>query len=123
MALYGISDLAKEFDITPRTIRFYESKGLLSPRREGQKRIYDASDRVRLKLILRGRRLGFSLDESLEIIELYNPNNNNKKQLKTYLEKIQKKQHALAEQLKDIKAIQKSLKEAETRCLDALANE
>ncbi|VUD47462.1 HTH-type transcriptional regulator ZntR [Thalassocella blandensis] len=120
--LYSISDLSKEFDITPRTIRFYESKGLLAPRREGQRRIYTSSDRVRLKLILRGRRLGFSLDESLEIIELYNPDNNNKKQLKTYLEKIQQKQYALAEQLKDIKAIQKSLKEAEARCIDALAN-
>ncbi len=118
---YTISELANEFDITTRTIRFYESKGLLTPKREGQKRIYSASDRVRLTLILRGRRLGFSIDESKEIIELYNPGDNNKKQMKIYLNKIQEKQGALQQQLKDIKSIQKSLKDAEQRCLDALA--
>lgn len=118
---YSISELAQEFSITTRTIRFYESKGLLAPRREGQKRIYSSSDRVRLKLIVRGRRLGFSLDESREIIELYTPQNNNKKQLKLYLQKIQDKQAALAAQIKDIQSIQKSLSEAEAKCQAALA--
>ena len=120
-ATYTISELASEFDITTRTIRFYEDKGLLAPKREGQKRVYNASDRVRLKLILRGRRLGFSIEESKEIIDLYTPNNNNKKQLQTYLQKIQEKQASLAIQLSDIKAIQKTLKEAEQRCIEALS--
>ena len=65
---YTISDLAREFDITTRTIRFYEEAGLLDPHREGQQRIYRDADRVKLKLILRGKRLGFSLAESRDII-------------------------------------------------------
>jgi len=124
---YTISELASEFEVTTRTIRFYEDKGLLTPKRDGQRRIYSASDRVRLILILRGRRLGFSLDESREIIDLYDPvgqrtSHSNAKQLTRYLEKIQLKQSALAKQLKDIKVMQKELKQAELRCLDALKN-
>ncbi len=60
---YGIRDLAREFGVTTRTIRFYEYKGLLAPVRQGQRRIYAPRDRVRLKLIMRGKRLGFSLEE------------------------------------------------------------
>lgn len=117
---YTISELANEFDITTRTIRFYEDRGMLSPRREGQKRIYSASDRVRLILILRGRRLGFSVDESCELIDLYNPKQNNKKQLQKYLEKITQKQTSLRKQMQDIKALQNELKKAEERCKSAL---
>ena len=73
---YSIRDLADEFDITTRTIRFYESEGLLSPQREGQTRIYSPQDRVRLKLILRGKRLGLSLAESRELIEMDDPSAN-----------------------------------------------
>ena len=68
---FTISDLAREFEVTPRTIRHYEDEGLLSPRRQGQRRIYSPRDRVTLALILRGKRLGFSLAEAREIIELY----------------------------------------------------
>jgi len=120
MVVYSISELAKEFDITTRTIRFYEDRGLLNPSREGHKRIYSVADRVRLMLILRGRRLGFSVDESKELIELYNPKQNNKHQLAKYLLKIQEKQEVLGKQLKDIKILQKELKLAESRCLSAL---
>ena len=62
-AEYSISDLSREFDVTPRAIRFYEDQGLLSPRREGQRRVYGSRDRTRLKLTLRGKRLGLSLSE------------------------------------------------------------
>ena len=68
---YTIGELAKQFDITTRSIRFYEDEGLLSPRRQGQHRIYNNKDRVRLKLILRGKRLGFSLAETRRLFELY----------------------------------------------------
>jgi len=68
---YSISDLSKEFDITTRSIRFYEDQGLLKPKRRGQTRIYSLKDRVRLKLILRGKRLGFSLAETRRLFELY----------------------------------------------------
>ena len=60
------------FDVTPRTLRFYESKELIFPRREGQKRLYDRRDRARLKLILRGKRFGFSLEEIRQLLDLYN---------------------------------------------------
>ena len=68
---YGIADLAREFDVTTRTLRFYEDEGLIAPARKGQRRIFSQRDRVRLKLILRGKRLGFSLGEIREIIDLY----------------------------------------------------
>ena len=68
---YGIAELAREFDITTRTVRFYEDKGLLSPERDGQRRIYGPRDRVRLKLIMRGKRLGLSLEEIGELMDLY----------------------------------------------------
>lgn len=70
---YTIGDLVEAFDVTPRTIRYYEEVGLLSPKRRGQRRIYSEGDRVRLRLILRGRRLGFSLEEIREILALYDP--------------------------------------------------
>ncbi len=117
---YSISDLAQEFDITTRTIRFYESEGLLSPRREGQKRIYGERERVLLKLILRGKRLGFSLSESKELFELYDPATGNRTQLKRLLEKIEEKRAILTQQLTDIKLMQSELDDAEQRCREAL---
>ncbi|MFQ3223095.1 MAG: DNA-binding transcriptional MerR regulator, partial [Porticoccaceae bacterium] len=73
MADYSISQLSKEFEITTRTIRHYEDLGLLAPARRGQTRVYSPADRIRLKLILRGKRLGLSLDDSREIIDMYEP--------------------------------------------------
>ncbi len=116
---YSISDLAKEFAITTRTIRFYEAEGLLCPQRNGQTRIYADHDRVSLKLILRGKRLGFSLAESKELIELYDPQSGNTRQLQTLLTKIQERRDALNEQLKDIQAMQLELNQAEQRCREA----
>ena len=82
---YSISDLARELDITTRAIRFYEEQGLLSPERRGQERIYSPRDKVSLKLILRGKRIGFSLAECRELIELYDPSSGNTKQLNSML--------------------------------------
>ena len=85
---YSISDLSRELDITTRAIRFYEEQGLLSPERRGLERIYTARDKVSLKLILRGKRIGFSLAECRELIELYDPTSGNLKQLNSMLGKI-----------------------------------
>ena len=120
MSTYSISDLAKEFDITTRTIRFYEDKGLLSPSRQGQTRIYSAGDRTILKLILRGKRLGFSLEQSGEIIKMYDSSNNNKEQLTLLVESIRAKREQLKRHLHDIEIMMLDLQEAEERCLDAI---
>lgn len=88
---YSIGELAKEFDITTRSIRFYEDEGLLSPRRQGQQRIYTNKDRVRLKLILRGKRLGFSLAETRRLFELYDADNSSAAQLEKVLELVSEK--------------------------------
>ena len=117
---YSISELSSEFDITTRTMRFYESEGLLHPLREGQNRIYNESDRVRLKLILRGKRLGLSLAESKELIDMYSPDGNNAEQLQSLLRKIRERRDALAQQLIDIRAMENELIGAEDRCLEAL---
>ncbi|MFD2231742.1 MerR family transcriptional regulator [Alkalimarinus sediminis] len=119
---YLIGELSKEFDVTTRTIRFYESEGLLAPTRDGQKRIYSDQDRVNLKLILRGKRLGFSLAESKDLIELYDPESGNTKQLKTLLEKIEQQRALLAQQLTDIQLMQAELDDAELRCREAFTH-
>jgi len=80
--LYAISELAKEFGITPRTIRFYEDKGLLSPRRVGTNRIYDYRDRARLSLLLRFKELGMKLDRTKEFLDLYDVDKTRVVQLK-----------------------------------------
>ncbi len=71
MKTYSISELAREFGVTPRALRFYEGRGMLHPRRSGQSRIYSSEDRARLKLILEGKRIGFSLSDIQEILDLY----------------------------------------------------
>lgn len=78
---YRISELADEFDISLRTLRFYEDKGLIRPRRVGKNRIYSYRDRARVHLIVRGKRLGFSLDDIGNLLDLYEPGGDNLKQL------------------------------------------
>jgi DNA-binding transcriptional MerR regulator len=120
-ATYSISELASEFDVTTRSIRFYEDQGLLSPRRRGQTRIYSRQDRVRLKLILRGKRLGFSLAETKELFDLWDETlSGSEKQLKLLLDKINQRKMALEQQLNDIAMVQLELESAETRCNEAL---
>ena len=117
---YSIGDLAKEFDITTRSIRFYEDQGLIAPTRKGQTRIYNQRDRVRLKLILRGKRLGFSLAETGRLFELYDADRSSATQLHTMMELISQKKADLNQQLKDIKAVLMELNNLEKSCQDTL---
>lgn len=120
-ATFSISDLASEFSITPRALRFYEEKGFLSPSRRGQSRLYSPADRTRLKLLLRGKRLGLSLEESAEIISMYDPQKGNRAQLETLLLRIRERQADLNQQMKDLRSMLSDLREAEERALEALA--
>ncbi len=120
---FSIGDLSREFGITTRTIRHYEDIGLLSPTRTGKTRIYSASDKTRLKLILRGKRLGFSLEQSREIIDMYDPAQGNKEQLKKLLHSLQQQQKRLQQQRDDINNMILDLKQAEADCLSALEQE
>ena len=119
---YSISELAKEFDITTRSIRFYEDQGLLTPQRLGQTRIYSKRDRVRLKLILRGKRLGFSLAETGQLFELYDADKSSVTQLTTMLKLIELKKTELHQQLDDIKVVLMELITVEKRCRDTLTD-
>ena len=117
---YSIGELAREFDVTTRTIRFYEDQDLVNPARRGQTRVYSPADRVTLKLILRGKRLGFSLAESRELIQMYQPSGDNRNQLLALQDKIQQRRDQLNQQLRDIQALQQELDDADQRCEDAL---
>jgi len=120
MAEYSISQLSKEFDVTTRTIRHYEELDLLMPARRGQTRVYSAADRIRLKLILRGKRLGLSLDDSRDIIDMYEPGKTNVDQLKKLIDAIQAQRTKLNQQLDDITNLLKDLNQAETDCIESL---
>jgi DNA-binding transcriptional MerR regulator len=120
---YSIRDLADEFDITTRTIRFYEAEGMLQPRREGQTRIYSPQDRVTLKLILRGKRLGLSLAQSRELIDMYTPGQTpeaNRPQLEKLLAVIEDRRAHLRQQLHDIERMMEDLDDAELKAKEAL---
>ena len=117
---YSISELAHEFDVTPRTIRYYEDEGLLTPLREGQTRIYSHRDKIRLKLTLRGKRLGFSLAEIRELFDMYDTDKSSKTQLHSMIELIEAKRGALRQQLEDIQMVMAELEAAEQRCVNSL---
>lgn len=119
-ATYSIGELAKEFDITTRSIRFYEDQGLIHPTRKGQTRIYNQRDKVRLKLILRGKRLGFSLAETGRLFELYDADKSSITQLNTIMDLIALKKDELNQQLEDIKAVLVELTGLENNCRNAL---
>ena len=103
-AEFSISELAQEFDVTPRAIRFYEDQGLLAPRREGQRRIYTPRDRTRLKLTLRGKRLGLTLSEIRELIDMYEPGRDQRPQLERFLAVLEAHKASLLQQQTDIEA-------------------
>ena len=117
---FTIRELADEFDITTRTIRFYETKRLIKPAREGQRRIYSKSDRARLKLILRGKRLGFSLDEIVQLVALYETPKDTVPQLERYLETLLKHKFNLLVQKADLERTLDEIEEAEQECRQAL---
>jgi DNA-binding transcriptional MerR regulator len=99
---YSISDLAREFDVTPRAIRFYEHQGLLAPQRSGSRRIYGKRDYVRLKLTLRGKRLGLSLSEVGAMFDLYDSARDEKPQLAQFLAALAERREQLERQRADI---------------------
>lgn len=117
---YSISELAHEFDVTPRTIRYYEDEGLLTPLREGQTRIYSHRDKIRLKLTLRGKRLGFSLAEIRELFDMYDTDKSSNTQLHSMIQLIEAKRGALRQQLEDIQMVMAELEAAEQRCVNSL---
>ena len=117
---YRISDLAREFGVTTRTIRFYEEKGLIKPLRDGQKRLYSPADRVRIKLILRGKRIGMTLQESVDLIDMYDPSRNNTQQLNSLIDTIALRRAALMQQKQDIDDMLAGLDEVQDLCEKAL---
>jgi DNA-binding transcriptional MerR regulator len=114
-AEFSISDLAREFDVTPRAIRFYEDQGLLAPRRDGQRRIYTPRDRTRLKLTLRGKRLGLSLSEIRELIDMYEPGRDERPQLARFLAVLEAHKASLLQQQADLEAQLSELQAFEKR--------
>ena len=114
--LHTISELAEEFEITTRTIRFYEDEGLLRPKRNGRQRIYSKRDYVRLKLILRSKRLGLSLREISDIIELYDSDQGELGQLDSFLQSIRERRTTLKQKRADIDATLSELQRIERRC-------
>jgi DNA-binding transcriptional MerR regulator len=118
---HTISELAQEFGVTTRTIRFYEEKGLISPLREGQKRLYSNSDRVRIKLILRGKRIGMTLQECVDFIDMYDPEHNNAEQLRSLIDNVKRRRESLLQQKKDIDDMLAGLDEVQSLCEESLA--
>ncbi len=114
-AEFSIGDLAREFDVTPRAIRFYEDQGLLAPRRDGQRRIYTPRDRTRLKLTLRGKRLGLTLSEIRELIDMYEPGRDERPQLERFLAVLEAHKASLLQQQADIEAQLSELQAFEKR--------
>jgi DNA-binding transcriptional MerR regulator len=118
---FSISELSNEFDVTTRSIRFYEDQGLLKPARRGQTRIFSTKDKVRLKLILRGKRMGFSLAETKELFDLWDETpTGNEKQLLKMLAILNNKRVHMEQQKSDIAMAEMEIDMAESRCQEAL---
>lgn len=119
---HSISELARECGVTTRTIRHYEEEGLLSPRRDGLNRVFSNRDRVRLKLALRGKRLGFSLNDLRELFELYDLAKNEKRQLETFLARLEKRRVLLEQQREDIAIMLNEISFFANQCRRLLAD-
>lgn len=113
---FTITELADEFALTTRAIRFYEDQGLLSPERRGTRRIYTPRERVRLKLILRGKRLGMSLADIAEILDLYDSDHNERPQLMKFLEVLAARRTLLEQQREDIDVVLEEITTIEKDC-------
>lgn len=114
---WTISELAREFSVTPRTIRFYEDQGIVSPGRQGRNRVYRARDRTRLKLALRGRRLGLQLSEILDLINMYDDSaDSSTAQLRHYAEVLETHRLKLEQQQRDLEDTLREIRQQETEC-------
>jgi DNA-binding transcriptional MerR regulator len=120
MRTWSITELAEEFGVTLRTIRFYEDRGLISPERRGTSRVFHPRDRVRLALVLRGKRLGFSLDEIATIVDMYDAEPGEAGQLRYLLDQIDVRRTELEQRRKDIEETLAELDEVEQRCHEDL---
>ena len=118
--LYTISELARELGVTARAIRFYESKGLLQPERAGNTRVYDYRDRARLLLILRGKRLGFSLEGVKEYLDLYDADPTRREQFLHLLRGVRSQMRDLEKQRADLELTLEELREVEQETLEAM---
>jgi DNA-binding transcriptional MerR regulator len=119
-ARFAISDLAREFGITPRTIRFWEDQGILAPEREGRNRVFTRRDRARLKMALRGKRLGLSLAEIKDLIGMYSGTEDETPQLIECLRVMSKRREALEQQREDIEAMLADIGQFERQCRQEL---
>ena len=122
-ATYSISDLAREFALTTRAIRFYEDCGLVTPTRRGRARVYGERERVRLKLILRGKRLGLALSEIAELLDLYEVARNERAQLAKFVEMLGERRARLMQQKEDIDAVLAEIDGVERDCRRRLKEE
>lgn len=117
---HTITELAREFEVTPRAIRYWETHGLVSPAREGHNRCYSKRDRTRLKLALRGKRLGLSLAEIKELIGMYDTAASESSQLLSFLDVLSRRRAALEQQRDDIEAVLKEISRFERQCREML---
>ncbi|MCC6196892.1 MAG: MerR family DNA-binding transcriptional regulator [Burkholderiales bacterium] len=115
-ATYSISDLAHEFALTTRAIRFYEDERMIAPERRGRVRVYRERERVRLKLILRGKRLGLSLSEIRDLLDLYEVARNERAQLATFIDMLAERRARLLQQKEDIDAVLAEIDGVERDC-------
>ncbi len=122
-ALYSVNQLAGELGITPRAIRFYEASGLIAPRRVGTTRVFDRRDRARLLLVLRGKRLGFSLGDIREYLDLYDSDRSQKSQMHRLLELTRRRVAKLERQRRDLEQTLLELRDIERQAAAALAGE
>ena len=118
---YSITELAQEFDVTPRAIRFYEDVGLLEPSRAGRQRVYTQRDRTRLRLTLRGKRLGLSLQEIKKLVDMYESPSDTAPQLQAFLAILTEHRHQLERQREDLELTLAEIAQHEARCRTLLA--
>lgn len=125
MPTYTITELAREFDITPRAIRFYEDQGLLSPKRDGaggRNRVYAARERTRLKLTLRGKRLGLTLSEIKSLVDMYDTPKDSIPQLELFLQVLARHREHLEQQREDIEVTLEEITAHEDECRSLLSS-
>lgn len=118
---FTTAELAREFELTTRAIRHYEAMGLIAPERRGRARIFSARDRVRLRLVKRGRRLGFSIEEIKEILDLYDAERGEERQILLLLGKLRARREKLQAQIRDLTAILEELDGVEAQCIETLS--